>query len=484
MDKEAVVKTIKKKRKILSKRYLKPKWSFLGQDRKGILTLEGVPVTDLAQKYGTPLYILIESEIRDRLRRFKNAFLYEKLRPQYACKCNSNLEILKIVREEGFELDVSSVGEIILGLLADFSPDQITFTNLYKTEQDIMFAAKVGVRAITADSLEEIRKIGTVAEKMQSPIRMFIRINPNIRYGNKVQKIHSFGTPLVAAKYGIPIAYAKKAIAMAKSYEFIDIIGLHFHGGYMPNYRVYFQAAKKLLKLAKFCKEEHNIIIQDIDLGGGFPVQYNDEAIFTPEEMGKKFVRYFKKLLVNYDLQWPNLVFEPGKFIVANAGVGLVKVISKKPTKNKKILVTDGSTYAMLPDPIIYQTYYEILPATRMSLPRVRKYDIAGCTCDCIDILASNRKLPVLKENDILAIMDTGAYSNAMASNFNNLKRPPMVMIKENGSIKLIRRRDRYSEMFAPELDVLKMADPKEMKQLYNLSRINMGKIWGPNAKK
>ncbi|MBS3137692.1 diaminopimelate decarboxylase [Candidatus Woesearchaeota archaeon] len=481
MDKTSVGE----KKRVISKKYLRPRWNFLSQDRKGVLHINNVSVNDLEKNYGTPLYIMVENEIRDRLRRFKAAFnTYEKLKPQYACKCNSNLEILKIVREEGFELDVSSVGEIILGLLADFSPEQITFTNLYKTEQDILFAAKVGVRAVTADSLEEIRRIGTVAQKLQTKIRLFIRINPNIRYGNKLQKIHEFGTPLLAAKYGIPISYAKKAITLAKSYDNIELIGFHFHGGYIPNYKVYFQAANKLLKLAKYCKDTYSINILDIDLGGGFPVQYKDEAIFTPEEMGKKFIRYFKKSLVKYDLQWPNLVFEPGKFIVANAGIGLVKIISKKPTKTKRILVTDGSTYAMLPDPLIYKTYYDILPATQMSLPRVRKYDIAGCTCDCIDILGSNRILPILKENDILAIMDTGAYSNAMASNFNNLKRPPMVMIKDTGAVKLIRRRDRYSEMFGPELDVLKVADPKEMKKFYNLFRINIKKVWGSNGKK
>lgn len=452
----------------ISRRYLRPRWNFVSQDKKGVLHIDNISIFDLVGKFGTPVYVLVEKEIRRRLRHFKASFPYVKLRPQYAGKCNSNLEILKIVREEGWELDASSVGEIILGLLADFKPSQITFTNLYKTEQDIHFAAQIGVQAITVDSFEELERVNVVGEKLRKKIRIFIRINPLITLGNYTS---------THQQYGIPYNVAKKAVDQIKGYKYVELIGLHFHGSYIDNPKVYYIAANKLLKLAKYC-QDNKIKIRFIDLGGGFPVAYGNKEVFDPEMMGRKFVDYFYKLLNKYLVSIPYLIFEPGKYIVANAGIGLTKIISKKQLGKNKTLIVDGSTYAFLPDVMIYHCYYDILPATQMTKPRRKNYRIAGCTCDSIDIIANGRWLPKLEPGDILAIMDCGAYSNAMASNFNNLKRAPMIMIKENGTVKLIRRRDRYSEMFGPELDVLKMADPSELKKFYNLFRVNVDKYW------
>ncbi len=467
----------RRQRPVISKHYLKPRWSFLSQDRRGTLLIEGHSVKQLAEKYGTPVYVLVESEIRNRLRRVKNAFPYSKFRPQYACKCNSNLEIMRIAREEGFELDASSVGEIILGLLADFQPSQITFTNLYKTENDINFAAQVGILSITVDSLEEINRVARVGAKLRKKIQIFLRFNPMIAVGRY---------SCTYKKYGVPIKDYKKAISLIAGYsDNIELIGLHFHGGFSGNPKTYFLAAKRLVKIARYCAEQHNINIEFIDLGGGFVPYSTGTEPYSPEDYGKKFVKYFQKIVAKNSLPLPTLIFEPGKFIVSSSCIGLTKVVSRKNiSKKKQIVVVDGSTYSFVPDVLTAKAYYDILPATKMRQRRTHVYDIAGCTCDCIDILGFRRKLPRMAENDLLAIMDCGAYSNVIASNFNTLRRAPMVMIKESGAIKLIRRRDRYSEMFAPELDVLKVADPKELKNLYDMYRINIDKLWTGSKKK
>ncbi|MFC1686168.1 diaminopimelate decarboxylase [Nanoarchaeota archaeon] len=462
------------KKRGISRRYLKKRWKdFLSQDKEGVLHVSNVSVNKLSQKYGTPLYVIIESEIRKRVRRFRDAFPYSRLKMQFASKCNSNLEILKIIREEGGELDASSVGEIILALLADFKPHQITFTNLYKSEQDIRFAAAIGVQAITADSMEELRRMNAVGEKLNQKIKTFIRVNPLVEFGKYSTKKH---------QYGIPISHVKKAIDYAIDSKFIDLIGFHFHGAYIHSPKIYYIVAEKLLKLAKYCKDKGKVI-KSIDLGGGFPSGDNPKA-FDPEDFGEDFVSFFKKKSKKLDLPSLNLIFEPGKFIVANAGIGLMQVISSKTVSKRNIIVTNGSTYAFVPDPIIYKCHYEILPADKMVGPRWDYYTIAGCTCDSIDILGHKRWLPKLGEGDLLAIMDCGAYSNVVASNFNTLKRAPMVMINESGQIKLIRRRDRYSEMFAPELDVLKNADPNELMSYYNLFRgVRVDKLWEGSKK-
>ena len=466
----------KKSRKkiILSKRYLKSRWKhFLSQDKDGVLLIEGVSVKDLQKKYGTPLFILIEEEIRKKTREFIEAFNYAPFKMRYACKCNSNLELLRIVREEGAELDASSIGEIILGLLADFLPEEINFTNLYKTKQDIMFAASVGVHSITLDSLEELEKAIEVSEKLKKNIPILLRVNPMIKDGKFNTQHH---------QYGIPYSYIRRALEEIKKSNFLRLKGFHFHGSYAYNIRGYFLATKKIIKLVKIA-EKQGLKIEVIDLGGGFPVEspkaLRPGKFFTPKEFGEKFIPFFRKICKKEKIRNITLIFEPGKSIVQNAGIGLIRIISNKKLNKKEILVTNSSCYSMFPDIFVSKCAYEILPASRMMSHRTHIYDIAGSTCDCIDIIGKNENMPKMASGDLLAVMDCGAYSSVMTSNFNSLKRAPTIIINKEGKSKLVRRRDRFSEMFAPELDVLKVADPKELKKLYDLSRLNVDKLWG-----
>ncbi len=455
--------------------YIRDRWDFLTDRKNGTLYIEGVSVHELAKKYCTPLYVIVERAIRERFREFKKAFPYPRLRVQYATKCNSNLEIMRIANQEDIELDASSVGEIILALLADFEPREITFTNLYKTEQDILFAARVGVQAITADSIEELAVIEQAGKKLRKKIPVFLRFNPIIDLGSYTTR---------KLQYGIPYAWFRKSIDIAMKLRHLDVVGLHFHGSYISNPKVYFIAAKKMFKIAEYLITEYNHRIKFLDLGGGFPIATGDEEVFHPRDMGARLSAYIMYQANKIGLPLPKLIFEPGKFCVANAGMGLVKVISSKRTGNLRTVIVDGSTYAFLPDPLIYEAFYDMLPATKMRRRRQYNYRVSGCTCDSIDLLSKSVYLPRLEAGDLLAIMDCGAYSNTMASNFNSLKRAPIVMIKENGTTKLIRRRDRYSDMFAPELDVLKVADPNELKHYYNLLRVNMNKVWGEHKRK
>ncbi len=472
-------KTKKNRKMTLPKRYLKSRWKhFLSQDKNGVLLVEGVSVHDLQKKYGTPLFVMIDEEIRHRTRSFIEAFDYHPFKMRYACKCNSNLEVMKIVREEGSELDASSVGEIILGLLADFSPEQINFTNLYKTKQDILFAASIGVSSITLDSLEELDKAIDVAEKMNRRIPILLRVNPMIKDGKYSTK-HQ--------QYGIPYNYVKKALKKIKDYPNLHLKGFHFHGSYAYNFRGYMLAVKKIVTLAKIA-EEYGIKIDSIDLGGGFPVEapkmFRPGKFFTPKEFADVFVPFFKRLCKKNNLENITLIFEPGKAIVANAGLAVMRVVSNKKLAQKELVITNASCYSMLPDVLISRAVYDILPASKMRTPRTRVYDITGCTCDCIDVIKKREHLPPLEEGDLLVVTDCGAYSSLMGSNFNSLKRPPTVMVDQHGKTKLVRRGDRFSEMFAPELDVLKVADPKELKRFYDLSRVSLDKLWGEKANK
>ncbi len=459
----------------ISPRYNKKRWRhFLSQDKEGVMHIEGVSVKDLQKKYGTPIYVFVEEEIRHRLRSFKNAFDYAKFRPQYACKCNSNLEVLRIVREEGFEFDASSIGEIILGLLADFEPEQITFTNLYKTEQDIYFASEVGVKAITMDSMEELNRTIALSNRGQKRIPVMLRVNPMVHKGK-------YNT--TNQKYGIPYKQMTKAINKVLRSSHIQFKGFHFHGSYAFGPKNHIMALSKIMKLVKYAHDK-GLKTELLDMGGGFPAEapkYNPGKYFGPEEFAPPFLKYFRKTFEKYGIEKPTLIFEPGKSMVATAGIGIMKAISIKDLGKRCSIITDGSTYSMLPDVLISKIKYDYLPATRMNQRRTQKFEIVGCTCDCIDVFEDNEMFPWTEENDLIAIMDCGSYSYVLASNFNNLKKPPIILIKPDGTTKIIRRRDRYSDLFSPELDVLKLADPYELKKYYDLTRVNIEKLWAGN---
>lgn len=455
----------------VSPRYMRDRWkSFVSQDGNGMMLIEGVPIDEIVSKYGTPTYVMIESEIRARCRRFKKVFGTD-IALQYATKVSSNLEILRIMRQEGMDLDCSSVGEIILGLLADFKPEQITFTNLFKTDQDLHFAAKVGVQSITADSIEEIEHIASTAKKLKKHIDTVIRVNPMLTVGSYTSR---------GNKYGIPIGYIDRAIDLARKSPYVDFQGFHFHGGYVHQPRVYKAMARVFVKLIKRC-QERGIRIKTLSLGGGFPAAIGDEEAFPIEAM-RDFPKYFRSLLDRYNVQPVRLIFEPGKALTLNAGIGLMRVISKKRLgKNKRMIVTDGSTYNFVPDffTLLQEgCKYDILPASKLTSPRIHTVTIGGNTCDCWDLIVHDVDMPKLRAGDLLAVMDVGAYAQVMASNFNTIKRAPVVMIAPDGAIRLVRRRDRYSEMFAPELDVLKIAGPNELEVYNNLYRVNIDDIW------
>ncbi len=439
-----------------------------------MLMIEGTPVDAITKKYGTPIYVMVESEIRRRARRFKKVFGPD-IGLQYAVKANGNLDILRIMREEGFELDCSSVGELILALLADFKPKHLSFTNLYKTEQDIHFATQIGVQSITADSLEDLEHIAQTAKKLKKHIDTVIRVNPMLEVGTFSTKDN---------KYGIPIRYIDRALNIIRKSPYVDFQGFHFMGGYVHQPRVFKAAARTFVKLIKEC-QDRGMIVKSLSLGGGFPAAIGDDEIFPVEKM-RDFPAYFKRLCDRSGIEHPfRLIFEPGKSIVLNAGIGLMKVISRKRLGLKKrVVIADGSTYNFVPDALIQDgVRYDVLPASKMNSRRIHTVIVAGNTCDCWDIISREVGMPKLVADDLLAVMDVGAYAQVMSSNFNNIKRAAVVMIHPDGSTKLIRRRDRYSEMFAPELDVLKLAGPDEMEKYHNLYRINIDKIWKDKQK-
>lgn len=472
-------RTPKKKRTSkAASRYIRPRWErFVSHDNRGMMTIEGVPVDKIVAKYGTPLYVMSESEIRLRMQRYKKT-VGDSVELQYCVKTNSNLQILRIAREEGFGLDCSSVGEVILGLLADFKPKQLTLTNLYKSDQDIHFVAKVGIQSITADSFEDIDNIARTAKKLRMHVDTVIRVNPMITVGTYSTR---------GNKYGIPIGYLMRAVDKIRKSPYVDFTGFHFMGGYVYQSRVYKTAARTFAKILRECQDK-GVSVKSVSLGGGFPAAIGKEHAFPIEEL-KDIPKYWAGLMKRHGIRNPpRLIFEPGKSIVTNAGVGLMRVISKKRLGLRHRMVNcDGSTYNFIPDFFTLldgKSKYDILPASKMTARRVHKVTIGGNTCDAWDLIVKDIQMPKLRAGDLIAAMDVGGYAQVLANNFNTIRRAPVVLIQTDGTMKLIRRRDRFSEMFAPELDVLKMAGPDELEKYHNLYRVNIDKIWKGKQKK
>ena len=459
-------------------RYIRPRWeNFVSHDSDGMMTIEGVRVDKIVKKFGTPVYVMVESEIRSRMRRYKKT-VGTAVELQYCVKTNSNLQILRIAREEGFGLDCSSVGEVILGLLADFKPKQLTLTNLYKSDQDIHFCAKIGIQSITADSFEDIENIARTAKKLRKHVDTVIRVNPMITVG-------SYSTR--GNKYGIPIGYLPRALELIRKSPYVDFTGFHFMGGYVYHSRVYKTAARTFAKILKQCQDK-GMSVKSVSLGGGFPAAIGNETAYPIEEM-RDLPRYWTKLMQRHGIvNAPRLILEPGKSIVMNAGIGLMRVISKKRLGlSHRMVLADGSTYNFIADFFTLldgKTKYDILPASKMTARRVHKVTVGGNTCDCWDLIVKDVHMPKLRAGDILAAMDVGGYAQVMANNFNTIRRAPVALMHADGTMKLIRRRDRFSEMFAPELDVLKMAGPDELEKYHNLYRVNIDKIWKGKQRK
>jgi len=424
---------------------LNQRWNYIGINSQGEMLIENIPVSELVKQYDSPLYIISENKINENFIQFKKAFSdYPKVCIQYACKCNSNMKVIEILKEAGAGLDASSPGEIILGLALDISPDKISYTSGLKGPKEIAYALKKNIRYITIDCFEDIYLIDKTASEMNLKANVVLRVNPEI-------KTENYST--MENKFGIKFSEASEAINLILKSNNLNLKGFHFHGGYIHENQIYYLALKKLIELVKIVKE-NGVEIEDIDIGGGYPYpNMENSQEFNLEILGKEISNYlieqFK--LLNYR-ELPTLILEPGKFLVANAGVSLVKVkVIKTLPNGKKVAITDGSTYGFLPDIIAYKWKYPVFVANKMNEPKNFIYNICGCLCDPIDILSEDEKTPELQNDDIIAIMDTGAYSNVVTSNFNTIPKAPILIIN-NQKVTIARRREKYYEMFMPEL--------------------------------
>lgn len=399
----------------------------------------------VVEMYGTPIYIYDEDIIRKNYRVFLSAFksLYKKTKVLYAYKANTNLAICRILQQEGAGADVVSIGELEAALKVGVKPRQIIFTNNSKTDEDLKNALESNV-IINIDSKDELSMVNRIAGKSGKKARISFRVNPSVD-----PKTHPrIATGLKESKFGLHIEnnIAFEGYRIAKELDNLEVVGIHTHiGSQITDMTAFKDATEKVMEFTKKLKNELDIELEFVDLGGGLGISYREEIDANPDSLANTVVPVFKEYLndLGYDLE---LWLEPGRYLVGNAGILICRVNSIKETPYKKFVNVDTGFNTLI-RPAMYNAYHKIRVLNRWDQVAEEEYDIAGNICESGDIFAKNRKLPRVEEGDLIAILDAGAYGFAMSSQYNSRPRPAEVLLWGK-TVEVIRERETYEDLF------------------------------------
>ena len=409
------------------------------ENRNGQLLIDGVPAQTLVGKFDTPLYVISERRIRNNYQRLMQALTrnYAKVKIHYAMKANSSLAVLKTLESEGANIDAVSPGEVFMALTCGFIPDRILFTGTSVRNDELKFLSDSNVN-INIDSQSQLNRL----LKISVPKMLSVRINPEIGAGHHEHCI----TAGKDSKFGLWEQDAVKAYATAKEAG-VEKFGIHMHiGSGILDPKPFVSALEKLLVVAKKVHEQLEVDFGFIDIGGGLGIPYRPED--KPLELqaySDKVLSVFKAKTSQYGLGEPVLHLEPGRYLVADAGVLLTSVNTVKVTPFKNFIGVDAG-FNTLARPVMYGSYHPIIVANKLVATEEEKYDVAGPICESGDLLAKDRRLPKIEEGDLLAVLNAGAYGFSMSSQYNARPRAAEVLVKE-GKYKLVREREQLDDL-------------------------------------
>ena len=413
------------------------------------LTFAGYDTATLAEAYGTPLMVMDEATIRNRCRAYITAmktYLPAGSKPSYASKAFSVKRIYQIMAEEGMGVDVVSAGELYTAVQAGFPMENAYFHGNSKTDRDIQFAMDKGIGYFVCDNADELDAIDREACARGICQKVFLRLSPGID-PHTHEKIN---TGRVDCKFGIAIAtgQAEELILRALSKKNVELVGYHCHvGSQIFDHTPFCDAAVIMLRFADHICKKHGYRPKAVNLGGGMAVPYTnrDSAIdYTANirEVGKLVEELCREL----DMEPPAILMEPGRSIVADAGITLYHVASIKEIPGFKNFVSIDGGMSDNPRYTLYQSDYTVLPADRMEEKADFLCTVAGCCCESGDLIQEDVLLPKMKRGDLLAVLTTGAYNYSMASNYNRIPRPPVVMLGKDGPYEAVRR-ETYEDL-------------------------------------
>lgn len=408
--------------------------------RDGEMCAEGVALADLAEQYGTPLYVYSRTAIEDRWRAFDAAFAGRPHLICYAVKANSNLAILDVLARLGSGFDVVSVGELERVLRAGGDPGKVVFAGVGKRADEMRRALEAGIRCFNVESEPELTRLNAVAGGMGVRAPVALRVNPDV----DARTHPHISTGLRENKFGIPADAALAAYRQAARLPHIEVIGIACHiGSQLVATQPFEDALARLLELVGELRHE-GVSLRHIDIGGGLGIRYRDEQ---PPGIGVYAEALCRQLR---DLQ-ADIVLEPGRAIVGNAGVLLTRVEYLKSTPDKQFAIVDAAMNDLI-RPALYDAWQEIVAAQSIPGREAQRYDVVGPVCESADCLGRDRELAV-GEGDLLVVRSAGAYGFAMSSTYNSRPRPAEVMVAGSRS-HLVRRREVVDDLWAGECPI------------------------------
>jgi diaminopimelate decarboxylase len=410
--------------------------------RRNNLYCESVSIEELAGKYGTPLYVYSRTTLISHYRKIKEAFSQINPMVCFSMKANSNLAICKALVKEGAGLDIVSGGELYRALKTGVSCGKIVYAGVGKTEKEIEIAVRRRIFFFNAESIPELELINKVAGRLGMRQKVAIRINPDIK-----ARTHKYITTGHAEnKFGIDFDTAKKIFLGKTRYKNLDISGIHVHiGSQIVDAEPFIRALKRIAGFIRDL-ERRGVAVRWLNIGGGLGIIYSKERPQTAKEYAKAVLPVLKKVNAN-------IIMEPGRFIVGNAGVLITRVQYIKETPSKKFAIVDAGMNDLI-RPSLYAAHHEILPVKSRSYSNskeIQVFDVVGPICESGDFLGKARKFIGLKEGDLLSVMGAGAYGFSMSSNYNSRPRAAEVMV-DGSKAMLIRRRETYEDLVRADI--------------------------------
>jgi diaminopimelate decarboxylase len=463
-----------------------PAWTipgYLEAQRGGHLTINGMDALSLVAEHDTPLFVFSESRIEANIERLKRAgaAVERPVRFFYASKANSNMAVLKTVLDAGIDAEVNSGGELFKALRAGFRPEQIIFNGTSKTDAEIDMAVRAGIYAINVDSIYEIGLVEESARRLNKRARITLRLVPEIGTRSHL----GLQTALLTSKFGISSSEVLDAFRRAQRHpELVHVCGIHIHvGSQTPDVEPFAIAFKTMWEHLVAIQRETGHTLEHINLGGGIPVNYLRDraqagqlpeherdmlgADVEPTEVLTAALRVARESAraanAEHLMDSLTILLEPGRSIIADAGLVLTTVrnIKRRPETNDVWLLTDAG-YNLLLSMNNYKWYYHLVSATRADAPAESEYKVAGPLCDSGDVyfdierggrLPDYRRLPgEVQPGEVLALLNSGAYSLAQMFPYNGRPLPAALMVNANGRARLIRRRDTYDDLIAQDI--------------------------------
>ena len=429
-------------------------WEHLTVNSLGHLAIGGRDTLALAEEYGTPLFVMSEEAIRENCRLYRRSierFYGGNGLAAYASKAFCCKAICRMVQEEGLGLDVVSAGELYTAKAADFPMDKVIFHGSNKTAEELTMALEYGVGRIVADNLTELRTLDALAAAKGTTAPVMLRVKPGID-----AHTHEFiRTGQIDSKFGFALetGEAMAAVKEALAAKELELLGLHCHiGSQIFDIEPFCHAARVMLSLMAEIRQRTGLTLRELNLGGGFGVRYQeqDPQVDIPGNI-RALAEHLEAGCKEKGYPLPRILLEPGRSIVADAGVTLYRVGGVKTIEGYRSYVTVNGGMTDNPRYALYQAPYTVLPADRMNDPADFLCSVAGRCCESGDLIQENIHLPQMQRGDLLAVLTTGAYNFTMASNYNRLCRPALVMLRD-GKAHLAVRRQTFEDLTACEL--------------------------------